>query len=62
MKSIAGLFVAGIAGIVGVKLLLLPLLGLVTGVLGLILKIALIFAVGYFVIRFLKSLRRRRTA
>lgn len=63
MRTFAGLFVGGIATILIVKLLaglFLPLLGLVLGLVGLVVKLTLFGVVAYFVYRFLTSRRRER--
>lgn len=60
IKTAAQLTAAGLAGIVVVKvsgLFVLPMIGLIVGILGLALKIAFVMAVGYFVLSLLKKNR-----
>lgn len=62
MKAFAALTVAGVAGLVLLKVLaavLLPVLGLVVGLVMLSLKVALIMAVGFFVFSMLRKSTRR---
>jgi uncharacterized protein involved in cysteine biosynthesis len=52
MKSFAALTVAGVAGLVLLKILaavLLPVLGIVVGMVALTMKVALMAAIGFFV-------------
>jgi hypothetical protein len=52
MRTVAGLFVAGVTLLVGLKLLgaiVFPLVGLFVGLLVLAVKLAIVVAVGYFV-------------
>ena len=63
MRSFGQFFIAGVAGILGLKILgalVLPLIGLVFGFLGMLVKFALIAAVIFFVLSFFK--RRREPA
>lgn len=63
MRTFAGLFVGGLATLFIMKLLaglFLPLLGLVLGLIGMVVKITLFGLVAYFVYRFLTSRRRER--
>lgn len=58
MKTFATLTVAGVAGLLVLKLLAavaLPVLGLAFGLLALIVKLAVIAALGYFVYSVLKK-------
>ena len=58
MKTFATLTVAGVAGLLVLKLLaavVLPVLGLAFGLLALIVKLAVIAALGYFVYSVLKK-------
>ncbi len=62
MKSFAQIALVGFAGLLSWKLLsglVLPLFGLMAGLLGLIFKAAIIAAVGYFVINMIKNRRDR---
>lgn len=64
MRNFGALALGGVAGIVVLKLLattLLPLLGMAFGLLGLMVKIGLWVAVGYFVYTLLRG-RRKDTA
>ena len=52
MKAFAALTVAGVAGLVLLKILaavLLPVLGLVVGMVALTMKVALMAAIGFFI-------------
>lgn len=58
MIRLAQLTLAGIAGILALKVLgvlLLPILGLAVGIFALALKVALVLAVGWFVLRLLRG-------
>ncbi len=60
MKYAAQVTAVGLAGLVALKvaaLLVFPIVGLVIGLLGLFLKIALVIFVGYFVLSLIKRLR-----
>jgi hypothetical protein len=60
VKMAAQVTAAGIAGVLALKVvgfLVFPIIGLVFGVLGLLFKIALVMAVGYFVLELLKRVR-----
>ena len=65
MKTFAALTVAGVAGLVLFKLLaalLLPMLGLLFGLVALTVKLALIAALGFFVYSVLKKGRNKAAA
>lgn len=65
MKTFAALTVAGVAGLVLFKLLaalLLPILGLLFGLVALTMKLALIAALGFFVYSVLKRGRNKAAA
>ena len=60
MKYAAQVTAVGLAGIVALKvaaLFVFPIVGLVIGLLGLFLKIAMVMAVGYFVLSLIKRYR-----
>lgn len=62
MKTFAALTVAGVAGLVVLKLLaalLLPMLGLLFGLVALTMKLALIAALGFFVYSMIKRGRNK---
>lgn len=61
MRSFGALAVGGLAGFMLLKLLVLPLLGVMFGVVGLLVKVALWVAVGYFVYTLIRG-RRKDTA
>lgn len=56
MSRFGGVVAAGLAGLLSIKLLI-PLLALVFGLFGLAMKIALVLAVGYFVVSLLRNRR-----
>jgi NADH:ubiquinone oxidoreductase subunit 4 (subunit M) len=56
MKMAAQVTVAGLAGVVALKLIF-PIVGFVIAILGLLLKIGLVMAVGYFVLELFKRVR-----
>jgi len=63
MRTFGAMAIGGLAGIVALKLLatmLLPLFGLVFGVVGMLLKIGLWVAVGYVVYTLIKGRRREQ--
>lgn len=65
MKTFAALTVAGVAGLVVLKLLaalLLPILGLLFGLVALTMKLALIAALGFFVYSMIKRGRNKAAA
>jgi hypothetical protein len=65
MKTFAALTVAGVAGLVLFKLLaalLLPILGLLFGLVALTVKLALIAALGFFVYSMIKKGRSQAAA
>ncbi len=65
MKTFAALTVAGVAGLVALKLLaalLLPMLGLLFGLVALTMKLALIAALGFFVYSMIKRGRNKAAA
>lgn len=65
MKTFAALTVAGVAGLVVLKLLaalLLPMLGLLFGLVALTMKLALIAALGFFVYSMIKRGRNKAAA
>jgi hypothetical protein len=65
MKTFAALTVAGVAGLVLFKLLaalLLPMLGLLFGLVALTVKLALIAALGFFVYSMIKKGRSQAAA
>ncbi len=53
------LTVAGVAGLLSLKLLL-PLLGLALGLVGMVVKFAIIAAIGYFVLSLIRSRKKER--
>jgi hypothetical protein len=60
MKMAAQVAAAGLAGIVALKvvgLFVIPIIGLIAGLLGVLLRIGLVMAVGYFVLTLLKRVR-----
>ena len=62
MKSFGQIALVGVAGLVSFQLLgglVAPLFGLAFGLLGLVLKAAIIAAVGYFVINMIRNRRER---
>lgn len=62
MKTFAALTVAGVAGLVVLKLLaalLLPILGLLFGLVAMTMKLALIAALGFFVYSIIKRGRNK---
>jgi len=64
MIRFAQLALAGIAGIVALKVLgvlVLPILGLAVGIFALALKVLLVLAVGWFVLRLLRGRRAEAT-
>ena len=63
MRTFGAMAIGGLAGIVALKLLatmLLPLFGLVFGVVGMLLKIGLWVAVGYVVYTLIKGRRKEQ--
>lgn len=63
MRTFGAFVLAGGVGLLSLKLLgglLLPLLGVTFGLLGMALKIAVVFAIGYAVLSLLKGRRRRQ--
>ena len=63
MRSFGQLFVAGVAGVMGLKILsalFIPLLAMLMGILGLVLKLAFFAAVIWFIVSLFK--RRREPA
>lgn len=65
MKTFATLTVAGVAGLVLFKLLmtlLLPVLGLLFGLVALTMKLALVAALGFFVYSMIKKGRTKAAA
>lgn len=65
MKTFAALTVAGVAGLVILKLLaalLLPMLGLLFGLVALTMKLALVAALGFFVYSMIKKGRNKAAA
>jgi len=61
MRSFGALALGGLAGFMVLKLLVLPLFGVMFGVVGLLVKVALWVAVGYFVYTLIRG-RRKDTA
>ncbi|MEX2470560.1 MAG: hypothetical protein WEA34_00170 [Gemmatimonadota bacterium] len=65
MKTFAALTVAGVAGLVVLKLLaalLLPMLGLLFGLVALAMKLALVAALGFFVYSMIQRGRNKAAA
>ncbi|MEX0837141.1 MAG: hypothetical protein WD101_02325 [Gemmatimonadota bacterium] len=65
MKTFAALTVAGVAGFVVLKLLaalLLPMLGLLFGLVALAMKLALVAALGFFVYSMIQRGRNKAAA
>jgi hypothetical protein len=65
MRTFGAVLLAGGVGFLSLKLLgglVLPLLGLTLGFMGMLLKIAIIVAIGYFVLTLLRGRRRRQDA
>lgn len=63
MRTFGAMAIGGLAGIVALKLLatmLLPLFGLVFGVVGMLLKIGMWVAIGYVVYTLIKGRRREQ--
>jgi len=56
MRFFGGAVAAGLAGLLSVKLLI-PLLAMVFGLFGLVMKIALVMAIGYFIVSLIRSRR-----
>ena len=64
MRTFAGMFVGGIAAILLFKLvagLILPLIGIMVGLVAMAFKIALFVAIGYFVYSLVRGRKREQT-
>ena len=59
MRFLGGAVAAGLAGLLSVKLLI-PLLAMVFGLFGLVMKIAIVMAIGYFIVSLIRSRRDDR--
>jgi hypothetical protein len=61
MRTVAGLFVGGVAAVVALKLLfglVLPVMGFFFGLLWLAVKLAVVVAIGYFVYSLVRGRKR----
>ena len=65
MRTIAGLLIGGVAFLFVLKLLaalVVPLVGVLFGLIGMAVKLAVLVAVGYFLYSYMRTRRRERAA
>jgi hypothetical protein len=63
MRSFGQLVLIGVAGFIGLKILggvTLPILGMLLGLLTMLIKVALVVAVVYFILNLLKDRKREK--